>query len=246
MSGVGAGRGAAGAAEPAAGGANSAEGVAVIVPVRDGARYLAEALASVLAQTAPPAEIVVVDDGSRDGSGALAAAIPGVTVLTAGGAGAGPARNLGVAATAAPLLAFLDADDVWAPTTLAALAAARGGADLVRGRVTHFASPDLTDAERATRLVPRGVLPGLLPGAVLVTRAAFGRVGPFRADLRVGEFVDWYARAEDAGLGVAECDTVVLHRRVHARNTGSLRRDDRADLTRAVRAALARRRAAPS
>ncbi len=218
--------------------------IAVVIPVRDGARYLGEALTSVQAQTLRAAEVVVVDDGSADDSGALAAAVPGVRVVTQQPQGAGPARNLGVAATRAPLIAFLDADDVWLPTALRSLTDALGPADLVRGLVTHFVSPDLPEHAAARRVVPVDPLPGLMPGGMVITRTAFAAVGPFRADLAVGEFVDWYARATDAGLRIAELDAVVLRRRVHARNTGTVRSAARADLTRAVRDTLARRRAA--
>jgi glycosyltransferase involved in cell wall biosynthesis len=218
--------------------------VAVVIPVRDGARYLGEALTSVQAQTLQAAEIVVVDDGSTDDSAAIAAAVPGVRVVTQEAQGAGPTRNAGVDATQAPVIAFLDADDVWPPTALQSLASALGPADLAHGLVTHFVSPDLPEHEAERRVVPAEPLPALMPGGFVVTRAAFAAVGPFRADLAVGEFVDWYARAMDAGLRVAALDEVVLRRRVHARNTGTLRSASQADLTRAVRDTLARRRAA--
>src|SRR5207245_10700422 len=88
--------------------------VSAIIPVFNGERYLAEAIESVLAQTSPASEIVVVDDGSTDGSGAGAGRFGSAARLVFGGhAGAGAARNRGVAESTGELLAFLDADDIW-------------------------------------------------------------------------------------------------------------------------------------
>jgi glycosyltransferase involved in cell wall biosynthesis len=90
--------------------------IAVVIPARNAARFLGDALDSVRAQDLRPAEIVVVDDGSTDGTGAIATAFGhGVTCLRAGGVGPAAARNIGVRATASPLVAFLDADDIWLP-----------------------------------------------------------------------------------------------------------------------------------
>ena len=87
------------------------------MPVRDGERYLEAALRSLLDQTRPPDELVVVDDGSRDGSAALAEAL-GVRVLRRPALGVAAARNAGVAATSADLVGFLDADDLAEPRRL--------------------------------------------------------------------------------------------------------------------------------
>src|SRR5204863_3234846 len=82
--------------------------VAVVVPVRDGAAFLRAALESALAQEPPPREIVVVDDGSTDDSVRIAEALaPRVRVLRQDAAGAGAARNRGVAATSSAWIAFL-------------------------------------------------------------------------------------------------------------------------------------------
>jgi GT2 family glycosyltransferase len=77
---------------------------------------------------------------------------------------------------------------------------------------------------------------------MLIRRPAFDRVGLFDETLRVGEFIEWWARAQDAGLRVVTVPEVVLRRRIHATNTGIVRADSRVDYTRALRAALQRRR----
>ena len=84
-----------------------------MIPVRDGAAHLDEALASVAAQQVTGVGVVVVDDGSTDGSGAVAARRAGVSVLRQDPAGPAAARNLGLCRTTGRFVAFLDADDRW-------------------------------------------------------------------------------------------------------------------------------------
>ena len=90
--------------------------VSAIIPVYNGATYLAEAIESVLAQTYPPLEVIVADDGSTDDSAAVAARFaPAVQVFSQPNTGCGAARNLGVRHARGTHFAFLDADDDWMP-----------------------------------------------------------------------------------------------------------------------------------
>ena len=103
-------------------------GVAVVIPAYNADRYLGDALRSLAAQELRPDEVVVVDDGSTDGTAALAEQ-HGAKLLRQDRRGPGAARNRGVAATNAPFVAFLDADDWFAPGKLAAQVAALRGTD---------------------------------------------------------------------------------------------------------------------
>ena len=71
----------------------------------------------------------------------------------------------------------------------------------------------------------------------------FERVGGFSTSLRVGEFIDWYARAKEVGAADISIPHVVVRRRLHGTNTGLVSRDARVDLARIVKAAIDRRRA---
>jgi glycosyltransferase involved in cell wall biosynthesis len=219
--------------------------ISVIVPVRDGERYLADALESILGQTLPPAEVIVVDDGSTDGSAEVAARFaPRVRCLRRPATGTAAAVNHGIGAACGSLLAWLDADDLWMPDKLGLQVAALEddpALDLVFGGVEQFLSPDLGERERASVApLPEG-LAGYLRGAMLARREAVARVGWFDTRWRTGEFVDWHARAQEAGLRMAVVPQVVVRRRVHSANLAGRTADERTDYARVVRTALERR-----
>jgi glycosyltransferase involved in cell wall biosynthesis len=96
--------------------------VDVVIPVRNGARFLAACLDSVRAQTRAPRAVIVVDDGSTDATPRIladyAARWPKLNVIRSGPLGLSHARNLAIRACAAPYIAFLDSDDVWEPAKL--------------------------------------------------------------------------------------------------------------------------------
>jgi glycosyltransferase involved in cell wall biosynthesis len=216
--------------------------VSVVIPVRDHAQLLREAIESVLDQTQPPGEIVVVDDGSTDDSGGVAASYRGVRVVRQDGRGIGGARNAGVAVAHGALLAFLDADDRWTRDKLELqLAALRDDVDVVSGWTAQVPQSEWRDAvrrppERATwRYAP-------MPGALLIRRTAFDRVGQYDETLRAGESLDWYARATHAGTNVVVVPHLVLLRRVHAESHGTRHAEGYVDYLSVARMAVARRR----
>ena len=91
--------------------------ISVIIPLYNKEREIGDTLRSVLAQTLQPTEIVVVDDGSTDGSAGAVRAIasPLVKLVTQANAGVCAARNRAIAESTGDLIALLDADDTWEP-----------------------------------------------------------------------------------------------------------------------------------
>ena len=211
--------------------------VSVVMPAYNAERHIGEALQSVLAQTYTPVEIVVVDDGSRDATAETVRRFgPRVRFTAQTNAGAGAARNRGLAMACGRYIAFLDADDSWPPKKLARqveILEANPGCDLLFGQVQQFlhGAEDLGSPE-----------PGILPGTLLARREAFERVGPLAEDLKLGEFIDWYARAKEAGLSTRIEPAVWLRRRIHQDNLGVRERASRGDYLRVLKAAMDRRR----
>jgi glycosyltransferase involved in cell wall biosynthesis len=194
----------------------------MVIPVRDGERYLGEAIASLHAQTRPPLEILVVDDGSTDASAALAAAQPGVVVLRNRGSGPGAARNTGAERACGGLVGFLDADDLATPYRLELqeeLLEADRTLGAVVGAMERFISPDYDPVllGRPPVMPPAAGEIAYLPGALLARRSQFLAGGGFADDLAAGEGVDWFARARTE-MSIAVLDMVVLRRRIHQHN----------------------------
>lgn len=221
--------------------------ISVIVPVHNGERYLAEAVDSVLAQTYQPLDLIVVDDGSTDGTpDVLSARASEVRAVRQPQAGSAAAVNRGVEIARGSLLAFLDADDLWTPDKLERQieVMATEGPALVFGYVRQFHSPELSERERATIVCPVKPGPGISRGTMLVPREVFDLVGPFDCTWRVGEFLDWYARAVELGVHTAMLEHVVMRRRLHAACSSARAAGERRDYALILAAALRRRRAA--
>lgn len=219
--------------------------LSVVMPTYNAARYVAEALQSVLAQLPSDSEVLVVDDGSTDETAAIAECFGSpVRVIRNTHAGIGATVNLGFAEARGSLIAGIDADDRWCRGKLALQLAALDAdpsLDVVFGHVRQFVSPEVSDPERFA--ITDEPMPGLHRGTMVLRAEAWHRVGPMETDLLLGEFISWYSRAVDAGLKMLMLPDVVYERRVHGNNTVIRARDAYSDYLRVVKATLDRRRA---
>jgi glycosyltransferase involved in cell wall biosynthesis len=197
--------------------------VSVVIPARDAERYIGESIDSVLAQRCS-VEVIVIDDGSVDSTREVVGAYEQnhpVRCVSQEPAGAGVARNRGVELARGQYLAFLDSDDLWEPSKLALqldAITASPEPDIVFGGVREFISPELSEAERKGLRDDSALRPGTVPGAMLIKRTTFERVGGYDATLRVGEALDWLGRARAQGLSERVLPEHVLSRRLHATN----------------------------
>jgi glycosyltransferase involved in cell wall biosynthesis len=218
--------------------------VSVIIPVYNGERFLGEAIESALAQDYTPLEVIVVDDGSTDGSRTIAHRYPAVRYVYQENAGVAAAKDAGLAIARGEFIGFLDHDDTWAPQKVSAQ---------VRYLVDH---PELGCVfsrhrivlERGTPL-PSWVNPaalnddrfGIFAATMLVRRRVFEQIGPFNETLRVGEDTEWIVRAKESGVAMAVVEAPLLFRRVHEGNCSRFVELHHATLMSILRASVARR-----
>jgi glycosyltransferase involved in cell wall biosynthesis len=220
--------------------------VTAAIPVRDGEAYLAEAIESVLGQSRPCDQLVVVDNGSSDRSAEIAAEFgPAVEIVPEPRPGIGTARNAALRAARGDYLAFLDADDLWdSEKTARQLAAfeAEPRLQLVFGHVRQFLSPDLAVEKAEGLRVPAEPRPGQYVGAMMARRAAIEAIGPWPEDVRVSDGLTFLLRAGEMGLEQTMLAETVTLRRVHGANHSIHNRDERTEFARHLKRSLDRRR----
>jgi glycosyltransferase involved in cell wall biosynthesis len=190
------------------------DSLSVIIPAYNSTPFLAEAIASVRAQNWPVSEIVVVDDGSQDGTGELAHQL-GVRCHPQENRGPSAARNQGLKLTQGRYLAFLDADDLWAPDNLERLMPALLAdpqAWMAQGLIQKQV---LTESGWISQGSP---YPFINLGSTIFRREALERVGPFAEDLWQSEDTDWFMRAWELDLKKLVLDHVALFYRLHHSN----------------------------
>ena len=217
--------------------------VSVVVPVFNGERFLAAALESALEQTHDPVEVIVVDDGSTDGSAEIAAGFP-VTLIRQENRGVAAARNAGAEAATGELLAFLDQDDLWHPDKVAKQAEALAARPDLGYVLCHMDVVLEPGAPRPARISDEWLKPGrpaFIPSALMVRRATFEHVGPFETAYRIACDADWLARAKDEGVRSDHVRESLLRYRIHEDNNVHETSPMLAELARIPRASVRRR-----
>lgn len=188
------------------------ETVSVILPVFNGARFIAAAIESVLGQP-QQLELIVVDDGSTDDTAAIAQCYP-VRYLYQSNQGPQHARNRGIAEASGDIIAFCDADDMWAADKLLCQLPLLNRADVIIGY---------------SQIMGTDAAPFLLPSlnCALFRKQLFADVGGLDPTLPYSDDLDWYMRAREAGVAILLHKDVVLYHRRHANNlTNDIARRD--------------------
>jgi len=195
----------------------------VIVPVRNGVRFIREGIESALRQLAPDDEIVVVDDASTDATLSVLGRTQDrrIRVLAGSGRGVSSARNIGLAAASGAFIAFLDHDDLW-PSE--------------RHRVMTQALKDdpqlgAVFGRIRIRLESGGIwwpwmlhqdgrhAPGSNLGNALYRSKILREIDGFDETLHFGEDLDYFTRLQEMGIRFALCDVDAMIYRRHAANT---------------------------
>lgn len=192
-------------------------GVSVVIPAYNRRELVIRAVESVLGQTRAADEIIVVDDGSSDGTEAALAERFGarIRIVTQENQGVAAARNHGISLARYDLVAFLDSDDVWRPEKLALQVPEMTGPGIVLS-ATNWAWESAREVGRFQQLgypasekaatVPSPLLRlcnrrghGLMVQTCIVRRAALVRTGGFDTRMRIAEDMDLLFRLAEEG-----------------------------------------------
>ena len=199
----------------------------VVIPAYNAAETIRQAVESILAQTIPAREIIVVDDGSTDETANIVAAMKGpITLVRQDNRGPGAATTAGLRRVDTPLLATLDADDLWLPEKIARQLAGfaddpgLAGSFCLARQFSDGETPDPNGAGTVRRLWTRTTL--------MFRTAAAGEVGDL-TDLpgMLGEMVDWLARSRDLGHRHVMVEEILAMRRIRAGSLSSNRDSER-------------------
>lgn len=215
--------------------------VSVIIPVYNGERYLAGAIRSVLGQTSPATEIIIVDDGSTDGSGEIVRGFgPSVRYLRQTNQGPATARNTGVNSAQCEMLAFLDSDDLWLPHKLAKQVELlqQQGDGYVVCRFHPMLESGITWPVGLNRAYYESDPACFIPSGLLLTRATWEKVGPFDPSYRVSDDSEWFFRARKGKIPESLVPEVLVYKRIHEHNISHRTMDG--ELLRGLRASLHR------
>jgi glycosyltransferase involved in cell wall biosynthesis len=227
--------------------------ISTVITTYNYAEFLPDAIESVLTQTRPVDDIVVVDDGSTDNTAQVVAAYAnrGVRYVRQNNQGAGAARNRGIFETSGDFIAFLDADDMWLPDKTRLQEAwlqAHPTCVLVSGqKVWWDVARDRTSIERFGDLSPARLRREILvlnvvgnPSMTLVRRSAIVQGGEFDSSLRWGQDWEFFIRMSRIGE-IGFLPHPVVKYRWHQSSLSHDRRWERLDVVHGIsRRAIAR------
>jgi len=195
--------------------------VSVIMPVYNGADFLAEALSDLQQQRYQPLEIIIVDDGSVDETATIAAQFKeDIRYVYQSNQGPAAARNTGIKLATGELIAFLDVDDLWAKNRLSTqvdFLATRPEIDIVQGLIQDLELVRIPHDSPIFEVNSEAYYSVNL-GSALYRREVFDTVGLFDETLRYNEDTDWFIRAWDNNIKKAQLDEVALFYRKHDGN----------------------------
>lgn len=216
--------------------------VSAVIPVFDRAYCVVDAVSSVLDQTYPNVECIVVDDGSSDdGAGAVTSAFSGeprVKVLSLEHRGVAAARNSGIRDARGEYVTFLDSDDLMTPTRV------RRQLDVLKER-----DCGAVIGRSELQSVNGAAVPGWMRAVKFYTTSLFTEtrfvreVGGFDESMRLGEDLDLLVKLRGHGITLAAVDEVFTIQRYFGDNLSYEIDDEHSHMRESIRRHLARRRA---
>lgn len=195
--------------------------VSVIIAVKNGDRFIREALKSVYNQSYPQFEVIIVDGRSLDNTLSIVNEFKPHAIIHQKREGISDAYNIGIKEAKTEYVSFLSSDDLWMPDKLQTqmkFMLNHPEVMFTNSLIEYFLEPDT--------VIPLGFRKSLLDEAhparimenFLAKKEVFEIVGFFNTDLSTAEDVDWFSRAQDLNIKNYIIKKVLLKKRVHDRN----------------------------
>jgi glycosyltransferase involved in cell wall biosynthesis len=219
--------------------------VSVIIPAYNCERFIAEAVESVRQQDYEPIEIIIIDDGSTDGTASCVKCLgEDICYLYQSNRGPAAARNRGIRMANGEVIAFLDADDYW-PKNKLKIQMARMNRDpeieIVLGRIQCTGL--LTEADKRIRFEgPDNTMINICLGSGIFRSSVFNKVGLFDESLRHHEDHDWFLRARENGVSMTILKDITLHNRRNDYSMSRRKSKDDPSMIKILKKSLDRRR----
>jgi len=216
-----------------------------VIPVFNGERFLRETVHSVHAQKSSSLEIIIVDDGSTDGTATVARSLPeAARYLYQTNKGPAAARNRGIEHAQGSLIAFADADDVWPADKLQLqlpYLIKDPTIEIVMGRTQQLLLSETVNGQTKADEIGEPVFSANL-GSAVIRKSVFERVGLFDETMRYSEDVDWFMRAREAGAAIITIESVTLFYRQHQENMTRGKSPSELNVLKTLKKSLDRRR----
>ncbi len=219
--------------------------VSVIIIVKNGERFLASAIDSVLRQDYGLYEIIIVDGHSTDSTAKIARSYPDIRYIQQKNSGVSEAYNLGIECANSELISFLSHDDLWTfdkLTSQVTYMTQHPEVHYTIAMVKFFLEPGVVPPAGFRKELLEGTHVGRIMETLVARKSVFEQVGKFDTGLNTAEDVDWYSRANDLKIPMAVIPNVLLHKRIHDRNISLNVDENNQNLLGALRQSIRRKK----
>lgn len=203
--------------------------VSIVLPVKNGERFLAESISSVLSQDYHPLELIVIDGQSTDRSAGIIRSFPEANYVSQDGTGINEAWNQGINEAKGEYIGFMSSDDIWAPAKIQRqINYYRKHPDVLCNitMIKMFLEPNITPPPSLKAETLNNAYPGYNLETLLVHRSIFKQIGVFLTQIPGPQDLDWWLRLKDSGETIAVIPEVLVYKRIHDLNlTFSSRRN---------------------
>jgi len=198
--------------------------VSIIIPTYNGEKFLRDALQSVITQSYPHWELLVIDNGSTDLTKEIVMSFPRAQYFFLENRNVNSARNTGVQHSRGEYIAFLDHDDMWNIEKLTKQVAFLEENDEYMAAVCHqqmYLQPGYSKPHWLKEAFLQRAMPAYLPSALLMRKSALNSSDFFDESLLHTSDVEWFFRVKDQGLKVKLLEETLVERRIHEDNASN-------------------------